>query len=330
MMSASIVIPVYNGRKTIALAIDSALAQDYTPKPEIIVIDDGSTDDTPEICLRYPDIKFIPKSNGGPSSARNAGWRAAAGEVVFFMDSDCVAPQTWVSSLMRHHEEEGIGCTGAIYGIANPQYLLARVIYYEFLRRYEFCGKYTSFIGSYGYSFRRTVLEEVGGYDETYLDASHEDNDLGWRIIQNGYRLLLDKNCAMKHHFPTSLSSYLRIQRKHGYWRMKLIRNFPGSAKGDDYSNVFDYIQPPLYLLALILLVPWLLFWQWIFLLCSLALLFTAAFAQAPVLSGLRTKGASRLELVYYSMILSPLRSIMRSLGMVAGIYIFWISSKRN
>lgn len=323
----SIVIPAYNAQKTIGPAIESLLAQDYQSKPEIIIVDDGSTDATPEICKKYP-ITYMRQDNAGPASARNRGWRASKGELIFFMDSDCVAPPDWVSILVRNHEEEKVGCAGSIYGIANRESFLARIIYYEFLRRYDFCGKFTSFIGSYGYSFSRQVLEEVNGYNEEYRIASHEDNDLGWRIILKGYKLLLNKNCPMYHNFPTTLSRYLMVQMKHGYWRMKLSRDFPRSMKGDEYSNILDYAQPPLYLLAAFCILSS-FFWPPLGLLGLLCILL-ALCAQLPVLKGLRRKGASVAEILFYSLVLSPLRATVRSFGMMAGLYVFWLLSRKR
>ena len=73
----SVIIPAYNVAEHIAEAIDSVLGQDY-PKVEIVVIDDGSTDDTAEvIATRYPQAILIRKANGGAASARNAGIQAS-------------------------------------------------------------------------------------------------------------------------------------------------------------------------------------------------------------------------------------------------------------
>ena len=84
------VIPLYNGAPFIAEAIESILAQSL-PADEIIVVDDGSTDDGAEIVKRFLDrgpIKLLAKENGGQSSARNLGIRQAEGELIALLDQD--------------------------------------------------------------------------------------------------------------------------------------------------------------------------------------------------------------------------------------------------
>jgi len=84
----SVVIPAYNAAWCVGQAIDSALAQSFVDR-EIIVVDDGSTDDTPRVLAGYGSrIRIVSKPNGGLSSARNAGVAAAQGEFVAFLDAD--------------------------------------------------------------------------------------------------------------------------------------------------------------------------------------------------------------------------------------------------
>src|SRR5436853_5073279 len=87
---ASIVISSYNYGRYLPAAIDSALAQTYAPR-EVIVVDDGSTDDSRAVIARYGgEVTAVLKENGGQASAFNAGLRASRGEVVCFLDSDDV------------------------------------------------------------------------------------------------------------------------------------------------------------------------------------------------------------------------------------------------
>ena len=92
MIDLSIVIPAYNVEKYLAVCLDSLLAAEGIEGTEIIIVDDGSTDDTLKIVGEYSDnyknIRLISKENGGPSAARNLGLNEASGKYVFFCDSD--------------------------------------------------------------------------------------------------------------------------------------------------------------------------------------------------------------------------------------------------
>jgi glycosyltransferase involved in cell wall biosynthesis len=98
----SVIIPVYNGEKFLAEAVQSVLAQNY-PSLEIIIVDDGSTDNTRKICDNYKHlIKYLYQDNAGPSSARNMGLSLATGEFISFLDVDDLWP---VNKLKDHLAE---------------------------------------------------------------------------------------------------------------------------------------------------------------------------------------------------------------------------------
>ncbi|HIH15848.1 MAG TPA: glycosyltransferase family 2 protein, partial [Candidatus Diapherotrites archaeon] len=113
-LQASVIIPVYNGAETIAACIDSALKQDFKSRYEVIVVDDGSTDQTGEIVEGFGrKVKLISQKNRGPAAARNAGARAAKGEFIVFMDDDCQADKNWLAEMLWPFESpEVVGVQG--------------------------------------------------------------------------------------------------------------------------------------------------------------------------------------------------------------------------
>jgi glycosyltransferase involved in cell wall biosynthesis len=106
MFTVSVVIPVFNCARYVGSAIESVLRQSFKPA-EIIVVDDGSTDQSPEIIKSYP-VSYVRKANGGPSSARNVGIRSCQGDYVAFLDADDVwldgKLKTQVKALQRFPE----------------------------------------------------------------------------------------------------------------------------------------------------------------------------------------------------------------------------------
>jgi len=106
----SIIIPVFDGAQFVGDAIQAALDQDHTAI-EVIVVDDGSTDATPEVVARYPLVRYLRQDNAGPSAARNTGIAAATGSFVTFCDSDDRFRPTKVAAQVGHlkaHPE--VGC----------------------------------------------------------------------------------------------------------------------------------------------------------------------------------------------------------------------------
>jgi len=101
----SVIVPVYNGVKFIAEAIESICAQNYHPL-EIIIVDDGSTDDTSNIVQSYKNIRYIYQPNQGVAAARNTGIKNSSGELIAFLDADdCWTPNKLniqVDCLLRH------------------------------------------------------------------------------------------------------------------------------------------------------------------------------------------------------------------------------------
>ncbi len=108
----SVIIPVFNGERFLADAVDNVLAQNY-PALEIIIVDDGSTDSTREVVTRLPaDIRYFRQKNEGPASARNRGIRDASGELIVFLDVDDLWPENnltiLVDEMLRRPDSEVI------------------------------------------------------------------------------------------------------------------------------------------------------------------------------------------------------------------------------
>lgn len=181
----SVVIPAYNVGPHIAEAIDSVLTQDY-PQVEIIVVDDGSKDDTAEVvAARYPQATLIRKENGGAATARNAGIRAARGEFVAFLDADDIwlpGKLTAQIDYFRAHPDVAMNCTGFSQWVSDergvfpdpstviPDQTAIPVdaidqefsgwVYHKLLLR--------NFVWTTTVVMRRSLIEKIGLYDEHF------------------------------------------------------------------------------------------------------------------------------------------------------------------
>ena len=245
----SVVIPAYNCEKTIAKCIQAALNQDYPGQKELIVVDDGSTDNTPKTIQEMFNVKYLRQDNAGPATARNRGFAESVGEFIFFTDSDCVPTNNWISCVMQHFSDAGIGVVAGSYGIMNWESLLARCIFKEIqFRHQKNMPKHPKSFGSYNFCVRRNVFKQVGGFTPQYRHASGEDNDLSYKILQTGHRICFERSSIVKHYFTEQLLQYLKEQFRHGFWRVKMYFDHPLMSFGDDYTFWKDIVEPPLVL----------------------------------------------------------------------------------
>lgn len=314
----SVVVAAYNSKRTIGETIEALLSQDWPKnKLEIIVVDDGSTDKTAEIVKNYP-VKYLYQENKGPATARNYGWRSARGEIICFTDSDCVPEKEWISKIINRYTSDDIAGVGGSYDIINSDNLLARCVHEEIIQRHSRSPKQVNYLGGFNVSYRRSVLEEVGGFDESYPDASAEDNELAYKVVKRGYKLIFEKDIKVGHYHPAKLSGYLKRQMKHGFWRMKLYRDHPDMSKGDVYAGLLDFIKPPLAILILSV-IPFLNFKPAVFIFALLLLLQTLILLAMPLKIMKRTRRISYI----YLWIVTFFREFYRGIGMFIGILRF-------
>ncbi|MBI4698240.1 MAG: glycosyltransferase [Nitrospirae bacterium] len=319
MIKVSVIIPAYNRAGFFPRLAEALLNQDHPA--EIIIVDDGSTDNTSQIIKQYP-FQYIYQDNSGPAKARNTGWQKACGEVICFTDSDCIPHKDWIKRLLEGFTSDDIGAVAGSYDIANPESLLSQCVHEEIrLRHSAFMNKDNiKAFGSYNVAIRRDVLERVRGFNEAYTAASGEDNDLSYRILREGLKIKFKEDALVAHHHPEVLFKYLREQYRHGLWRMKMYKDFPDMAKGDDYTLFKDAIEVPAALMGLCMTVfAWLKPG-------SIALILLTAFnavLQMPAAIGLiRIK--KNIKFLYLAPI-TFLRSYARALGAVRGIFKFWL-----
>jgi len=314
----SVVVAAYNSERTISETIEALLSQDWLEnKLEIIVVDDGSIDKTAETIKKYP-VKYLYQENKGPAAARNYGWKSARGKTICFTDSDCVPEKEWVSKIIKGYTSDDIAGVGGSYDILNSDSLLARCVHEEIIQRHLKSPKEVNYLGGFNVSYRHSVLEEVDGFDESYPEASAEDNELAYRIVKKGYRLIFDKDIKVGHYHPTKLSGYLKRQMKHGFWRMKLYRDHPNMSKGDVYAGLLDFIRPPL-AVAVTMILPAIYF-------RPMAYLFAFLLALQIILQLLTSftivKRTKKLKFFYLTFV-TFLRDYARGVGMIMGIWKF-------
>ncbi len=245
--AVSVIIPAYNAEKTIQRTLESLSHQSFKGIIEIIVVDDGSQDQTARIVSKFPQVKYILQDNAGPATARNRGAQIAEQDILFFTDSDCIPEIRWIEKMVVPLQDPSVSVVAGGYGIANPECWLARCIHREILyRHHHLMPVYPKSFGSYNFCIRRQVFHSVEGFDPEYRFASGEDNALSYKVLANGHKIYFEKGAIVLHIFPTGLKKYLSEQYRHGFWRVKMYRDHPQMSFGDDYTFFKDIAEVPI------------------------------------------------------------------------------------
>jgi glycosyltransferase involved in cell wall biosynthesis len=172
----SIVVPVYNGARFLGPALESLLAQDYEPV-EVIVVDDGSTDDSAAVARSFAGVRVLEQANAGPAAARNAGIAAATGDFVAFHDADDLVPPTKLTLQLDYlAAHRDVDCVLGRQEWIDPPPWLARDAAFG-----ELGG-----IPTPSAVFRAQVLRALGGFDASFRTG--EDMDLLIRLRETGHR----------------------------------------------------------------------------------------------------------------------------------------------
>ncbi len=208
----SVIVPVYNGGQYLDQCLAAIRASSYS-RYEVIVVGNGSTDDSLAIARKHEVVILHCPGPSGPGAARNSGAEGARGEILFFVDADVVVhPDTLARVVANFHRAPGIAAVFGSYDDSPAaQNFLSQYknLLHHFVHQHA-NSEATTFWGGCG-AVRREVFRKVGGFDQNrYPKASIEDIELGCRMHRLGYRLLLDRQLQATHLKEWRLGSLLR------------------------------------------------------------------------------------------------------------------------
>jgi glycosyltransferase involved in cell wall biosynthesis len=238
MIRYSVIVPAYNAEKTIEKCLNSLTRQSIHEKSyEIIVVDDGSSDGTPEIIKNFR-VKYLYQPNKGPATARNLGVENAQGEVILFTDSDCVPQMNWIEEMVKPFSDADVAAVKGAYRTEQKS-LTARFSQIEFEERFEMLKRSESIdmVDTYSAAYRRSVFLSLGGFDPSFPVANNEDTELSYKMSMAGHKMVFNPDAIVYHlNHPNSISRYARLKFWRGYWRMVVYRMFPSKMVKDTYT----------------------------------------------------------------------------------------------
>jgi GT2 family glycosyltransferase len=222
----SVVICTFNGARTIAGCLAGTKHLDY-PDYEVIVVNDGSTDSTPEIARQFP-CRLISTENFGLSNARNVGGENATGEIIAYLDDDATPDPHWLQFLANafcNTDHAAIGgpnvAPSGVCAIAQcvdnapggPTHVLLDD---ELAEHLPGCNM----------AVRKWCFEAIGGFDSTFRVAG-DDVDFCWRLQERGWTLGFAPGAVVLHHRRSSVSGFWRQQKGYGKAEALLEKKWP-------------------------------------------------------------------------------------------------------
>lgn len=270
MIKYSVIVPVYNSKKTLAICL-AAIQKQIDNRTEIIVVDDCSTQKgIKETAEKFTHRFFRLNENVGAGRVRNFGAQKAKGEWLIFIDSDVVVSGNFfkeVAGKLRHLPKNT--CLQGVYGWRTPIkniYSQYKNLYYYYNFFYRIKKEKYSYLSSHCFILRREIFKEMGGFNRQ-IKTVMEDADLGFRLFQKNYVIILDDKLLVTHLKKFSLLSLLVNDAKLSFAKAKhVLRNshkedkerlivVSGGRVSEMYPIILSVLLSPVVLFVLLMLV---------------------------------------------------------------------------
>lgn len=233
----SVVVPAFNAAATIGQCLAALQNQTLSLEPvELIVVDDGSVDDTAVRAQNAGAHVIRCPQNRGAAAARNQGIQAAQGEIICFTDADCAPLPQWLAELTRPlAQRPEITAVKGTY-TSDQRRLVARFVQIEYEDKYDRMARLPQidFVDTYSCAYRRQVLLDHNGFDERIFYV--EDQELSFRLAAQGHKMVFQATAVVRHRHSDTLAKYARKKFWIGCWKARFIGRYPGRAVKDSHT----------------------------------------------------------------------------------------------
>jgi cellulose synthase/poly-beta-1,6-N-acetylglucosamine synthase-like glycosyltransferase len=232
---ASVIIPVFNGAKTLNACLDALSAQTVDAESlEVIVVDDGSTDGSAEIAAQH-GVRIIRQEHAGAAVARNRGARQARGQLFLFTDADCEPLPDWIEQMLAPFADPDVVGAKGVYR-SRQRSLVARFTQAEYEEKYDrlMGADRIDFVDTYAAAYRRDVFLAQGGFDPEFL--RNQDQEFSFRLARAGHKLVFAPKAVVYHQHPATVWSYVWRKVQIGRWKVRVHAYHPSKALRDSYT----------------------------------------------------------------------------------------------
>jgi glycosyltransferase involved in cell wall biosynthesis len=238
----SIIIPVYNGEKTLGRCLTSVLNQDYKDY-EVIVVDNNSTDKTQDIIKGFQKkdakVKYVFESAKGRGAARNTGINNSSGDIIAMTDADCIVPRDWLRQLTRPIIYENESAVMGGEKKLNKNYWSTNIqnANLQFLKR-NTDGNYISFVDTKNFAIKASIIKDLM-FDGRF--EAFEDLDFYLRL-KRGVRIRFVPSITVAHSHKNSFKEVVKLNFDRAYWTAKIYKKFV-RVKGIRKELMFESIS---------------------------------------------------------------------------------------
>jgi cellulose synthase/poly-beta-1,6-N-acetylglucosamine synthase-like glycosyltransferase len=256
MTGVSFVVPVHNGATCLVETLASIVAQADGRPLEIIVVEDGSVDESAAILRRLAEdvpLNVVPGPGRGAAAALNAGISLAAHPIICQVDQDVVLEPRWMTTLIAALDDPTVAAAQGRYIADSRASFFARIMGLDLEERYTRIGESPDHVCTGNTAYRASALHAVDLLDDS-LGYGY-DNDLSYRLQAAGYRLAFCRDARSRHQWREGVKGYLVQQYGFGYGRLDVVARHPGRWAGDAVSPASMMAHPFLTAAAVCLLV---------------------------------------------------------------------------
>ena len=238
----SVIIPFYNSDKTLKECLDSVFNNKLNDF-EVIAVSDKSIDNSISIAKNY-NCKIIElEENKGPAFARNTGANSASGDILFFLDADCVVKNDALINIDKIFKNKEINVIQGVYS-HKPNYKSIPTQYqqsfYCYFAWHEYLN-YTDNLISMCFAIKKKTFIECEGFNTKIKNATAEDDEFGYTLTENGHKILILRELTVEHRVEYSISKFItRNFRMYVDVMKTFIRNktYVNKINQKNYSNV--------------------------------------------------------------------------------------------
>ena len=245
--SITFLVPAYNEEKNIGKCLQSILNLDYPKnKLKVIVIDDGSTDNTPRIVKKFKKVKLIRQKNSGKAAALNNGLKYVKTELVACMDADSYPEKNYLLEMIGYLEKKNVVAVTPAMKVLNTQTIIQKIQWVEYLWQIFLRKIFNFFDCQYvipgpGSVYKTFVLKKVGGFE---VGNIAEDTEIAFRIIDKGYRI---ENSINAYVYTEAPSNFKGLYKQRIRWYRGYIQNVVKYSKmvfNPKYGNLGFFLLP--------------------------------------------------------------------------------------